>query len=511
MIAIFKPVLFRILLPAALMLMLAVPNLQAQKVTQIEILNADIIRSDKSLGPGAQKLLGNVMFKHEDAIMTCDSAYFYSKTYSMDAFSNVKIEQGDTLFLYGDKLHYEGETKLAQVRRNVKLVDDSTVLVTDYLDYDRVTEIAYYLNGGVITEGDNRLTSEEGYYNTNTEVFNFKDSVVIVNPDYNIYSDTLEYNTKTGISYFFGPTEIIGEENYLYCESGWYDTDNDISLLDKNAYLENEGRTLRGDTLYYDRNNGFGRARSNVELFDSTQNVILRGNYGIYYEEQQLATLTDSALMIQVDGPDSLFIHADTLRSIADTATQSETNILLAYYKVKIYRHDIQGMCDSLAYIEHDSTFHMFGSPVIWADENQITATKIELKTRNEQLHKIYLRDIALLISQEDTAKYNQIRGKSMTGYFRDNDLVRLDVSGNGQTIYYAEDQGVIIGANRAECSDLIIYLEDNKVKKVNYLVQPSGQYYPLDLFPDNMRKLDGFSWNEAWRPLKFSDVFIWK
>ncbi|MDF1570249.1 MAG: OstA-like protein [Bacteroidales bacterium] len=511
MIAIFKPAIFRRFLPAAFILLVAVPSLQAQKVTQIEILNADIIRTDKSLGPGAQKLLGNVMFKHEEAIMTCDSAYFYSKTYSMDAFSNVEIVQGDTLFLYGDKLHYEGETKLAQVRQNVKLINDSTVLVTDYLDYNRVTEIAYYLNGGVITEGDNRLTSEQGYYNTNTEVFNFKDSVVIVNPDYNIYSDTLEYNTKTGISYFFGPTEIIGEENYLYCESGWYDTDKDISLLNKNAYLENESRILRGDTLYYDRNTGFGRARSNVELFDSTQNVILRGNYGIYYEEKQLATLTDSALMIQVDGPDSLFIHADTLRSIADTSSLTDTKILLAYYKVKIYRHDIQGMCDSLAYIEKDSIFHLYGTPIIWADENQITATKIELKTRNEQLHRIFLRDIALLISQEDTAKYNQIRGKSMTGYFRNNDLVRMDVTGNGQTIYYAEDQGIIIGVNRAECSDLIIYLEDNKVKKVNYLVQPSGQYYPLDMFPENQRKLDGFSWNEEWRPLRFSDVYIWK
>lgn len=507
----FKTAITRKLFPAALMLMLAVLNLQAQKVKQIEILNADIIKSDKSLGTGAQKLLGNVRFKHEEAIMSCDSAYFYSKSYSMDAFSNVEIVQGDTLFLYGDRLHYEGESRIAQVRQNVKLIDDSTVLVTNYLDYNRITEIAYYLNGGVITEGDNRLTSEEGYYNTNTEIFNFKDSVVIVNPDYNIYSDTLEYNTKTGISYFFGPTEIIGEENYLYCESGWYDTDKDISLLDKNAYLESESRTLSGDTLYYDRNTGFGRARSNVELFDSTQNVILRGNFGLYYEENKLATLTDSALMIQVDGPDSLFIHADTLRSIADTATQSETSILLAYYKVKIYRHDIQGMCDSLAYIENDSTFHMFGAPVIWADENQITATKIELKTRNEQLHRIYLRDIALLISQEDTAKYNQIRGKSMIGYFRNNDLVRLDVTGNGQTIYYAEDQGIIIGANRAECSDLIIYLEDNKVKRVNYLVQPSGQYYPLDLFPENQRKLDGFTWNEQWRPLDYMDVFKWK
>jgi len=500
----------RILLVSSIFLLTA-STLNGQKVRQIEILNADIIRSDKKLGQGAQKLLGNVRFKHEDAIMFCDSAYFYSKSYSLDAFSNVRVEQGDTLFLYGDKLHYEGETRIAKIRKNVKLVDDSTVLLTDYLDYNRETDIAYYLNGGIINEGENELSSLQGYYYTKTEVFYFKDSVVIINPDYTIYSDTLRYNTKTKISYFFGPTEIIGEENYIYCEGGWYDTDKDISLLNKNAYLKSEGRTLKGDTLYYERNTGYGDAKWNVELYDSAQNLTLKGNKGVYYEQDQLATLSDSALMIQVDGPDSLFVHADTLRSIKDTASTSDSKILLAYYHVKIYRTDLQGMCDSLTYIEKDSIFHLFGTPVIWSDENQITAAKIELENRNKQLHKIYLRNIALLIQKIDTVKYNQIRGKNMLGYFRNNKLVRLDVTGNGQTIYYAEDQGSIIGVNRAECSDLIIYLVDNKVSRVNYLVKPSGKYYPLDLLPANQRFLDGFTWNEAWRPTSSKDVFFWK
>jgi lipopolysaccharide export system protein LptA len=390
-------------------------------------------------------------------------------------------------------------------------VDDSTVLLTEYLDYNRETKVAYYQNGGVINEGENELSSEQGTYFTETEIFNFKDSVVIINPEYTIYSDTIEYDTKTKIAYFFGPTEIIGEENYLYCESGWYDTDLDISLLNKNAFLKSNGRTLNADTLYYEREIGYGRARSNVELFDSAQNVILRGNYGIYYEIDQLVTLTDSALMIQVEGPDSLFVHADTLRTILDTASVNSEKILLAYHHVKIYRHDIQGMCDSLAYFEKDSIFHLFESPVIWTEENQITASKIELQSRDQQLYRIFLRDIALLISKEDSVKYNQIRGKSMKGYFKNNDLIRLDVTGNGQTLYYTEDQGEIIGVNKTECSDLIIYLSDNKVKKVTYLVQPTGKYYPLHLFPENQRYLDGFSWNENWRPLKFTDVFIWK
>lgn len=486
-------------------------DITAQKVRQIEILNADIIEMDEKLGKGAQRLLGNVSFKHEDAIMSCDSAYFYSKTTSLDAFSNVEIVQGDTLFLYGDKLHYEGKSKIAQFRRNVKLVDGETVLLTDYLDYNRETEIAYYLDGGVITEEDNTLSSDQGYYYTETEIFFFKDSVVIINPDYTIYSDTLKYNTGTEIAYFFGPTEIIGDENYIYCESGWYDTNKDISLVSKNTLYTTESRTLRGDTLYYERATGFGRATSNVILTDTAQNIILKGNYGEYDESKETSVLTDSALMIQVDGPDSLFMHADTLRTFTMTDSTGDHRILLGYYKVKFFRDDIQGMCDSLVYIEKDSTFHLYESPVLWSDENQLTAAKIELITKNQQMHRMEMRSTALLASREDSVKYNQIRGKNMTGHFKNNQLVRLDVTGNGQTVYYAEDQGQIIGVNRAECSDLIIYLEDNKVSKVNYLVKPTGIYYPLDLFPSSMRYLDGFSWNEEWRPKSKTDIFRWK
>ncbi len=506
-----KTVHYKKLIPLLIIFLFSGAKLHGQQVRQIEILNADIIKSERSLDSGAQKLLGNVRFRHDDVVMTCDSAYFYSKSYSFDAFSNVVIEQGDTLFLYGDKLHYEGDTRIAMFRRNVRLVNDSTVLTTDFLDYNRETDIAYYHNGGLITEGDNTLSSRLGHYHTQTEIFHFKDSVVIINPDYNIYSDTLQYHSTTKTAYFFGPTEIIGEENYLYCESGWYNTEKDISKMEKNACLISKGRVLRGDTLYYERKAGYGLAKQHVELFDSTQNVYLRGNHGEYYEDLQIALLTDSAYIIQVEDGDSLYIHADTLRSIADTSGVSDEKILLAYNHVKFFRYNIQGMCDSLTYIEKDSTFHLFGSPLLWADENQLTASKIELVNRNEQLHRMYLRDIALLISKEDSTKFNQIRGKSMVGYFTNNNLVQLDVIGNGQTIYYAEDQGRIIGVNRAECTDLIIYLEDNKVKKVNYLVQPSGNYYPLDLIPDNQRTLDGFSWNEKWRPSGFVDIFSWK
>ncbi len=184
-------------------------GLKAQKMTQIEILNAELTAYDIKIGKDATKLVGDVQVKHEEVIMFCDSAYIYRSTNSVDAFNNVRIIQGDTLTLTGTRLYYDGNTKILRVRNNVKLVSKDIVLLTDSLDYHRAEEFAYYRGGGILTQEDSRLTSERGKFYTATEIFHFMDSVVITDPEYTIYTDSLKYDTKTEITYFDGPTEII--------------------------------------------------------------------------------------------------------------------------------------------------------------------------------------------------------------------------------------------------------------------------------------------------------------
>jgi lipopolysaccharide export system protein LptA len=401
--------------------------------------------------------------------------------------------------------------KLARVRHNVKLENKEMTLLTDSLDYDRTAQVASYMGWGILTQEENRLTSGRGRFLVEPEIFYFMDSVVITNPEYTIRTDSMKYDTETEISYFSGPTEILNEGRYIYCENGWFDSQNEISFVTDRAFLVEEGRTLKGDTLYYESQSGFGRANSNVELVDTTENMILKGHYGIYYSDRDYAMVTDSALMIQVDGTDTMYIHADTLRSIQDPDVEEESRILKAYYKVKIYRPDIQVMCDSLVYMEADSAFDFFGEPVLWSEENQLTANHIRVVMADQQLHEMYLTGVAFVASQIDSVKFDQMRGKEMTGYFIDNKLAKIMVSGNGQTIYYADDQGIIIGANKTECSDLIIYLNNNKISRVNYTTQPDGTYFPLAQFPDSESRLADFKWVGEWRPLSWRDVFIWK
>lgn len=484
---------------------------RGQKVTRLEILNAELTAYDIKIGKDARKLIGNVQLRHEDVFMSCDSAYFYSATGSVDAFSRVTVIQGDTLTLTGDLAHYNGETKIARVRNNVKLVNNDLTLTTDILDYFRLEGVATYSEGGILSQGEQRLTSERGRFMLDEEIFFFMDSVIITDPEYRIITDSLKYDTQTEVSYFFGPTEIITEERYIYCEKGWYDSKKDISFVTDHASMKEDGRLLKGDTLYYEAENGFGRARSNVELYDSTRNTTLRGHFGLYYSETETSMVTDSALMIQVDGSDTMYVHADTLRSIVNPDLEEKNRILKAYYKVKIFRRDMQVMCDSLVYIEADSTFSFHGEPVLWSDENQLTSEKMEVVMAQQKLYRMYLTGISLIISQKDSSSFDQMRGKKMTGFFTDNKLTRIHVEGNGQTVYYAVDQGEIVGANLTKCSDMMIYLKDNRVQKINYITQPDGTYYPLRLLPAEEAKLQDFRWVEQWRPMDYLDVFRWK
>ena len=161
---------------------------------------AENLSFDQERIADAQILKGDVLFRHDDALMYCDSAYFYENTNSLDAYGHVRLVQGDTLLGFGDKLFYDGNTKLARLRRHVKLIhgradENPTVLTTDSLNYDRAAGVAYYYTGGTVKDSLNTLTSVRGNYRPNTKQAVFSKKVVLENPKFTLTSDTLLYNS----------------------------------------------------------------------------------------------------------------------------------------------------------------------------------------------------------------------------------------------------------------------------------------------------------------------------
>ena len=466
---------------------------------------------NKDIYQDGPRILGNVVMNHDSAFLYCDSAYINEAANKVIAYGNVRIKLSDTLNLYSDSLRYDGNTKIANAYSNVRLIDNQTTLTTDTLIYNRNTQIAQYDYWGKIVSDKNNLVSHHGYYYTDKKEFFFKDKVIMINPDGNMYSDTLMYNTVTETSYFFGPSHIISKDKQdsIYCENGWYNTLLDVTRFRDRARIYHEATFLTGDSMYYDRKNGFGQVFRKALMVDTVQNIILMGNYGEIHRENGFAFMTDSAVSVLVDKKDSLFMHADTVRATFDSA-QNIKNVF-CYYKVKFFRHDLQGMCDSLTYQSIDSSMTMYHQPVIWSDSNQLSADSIRLTMHNGQADSLKLYSSAFIVSKDDTGSYNQIKGRNVLAKFRNNDLYKINVIGNAQTIYFArEEDKSLIGINMAVSSEMLIFLENNQLKSITYLNSPDAHLYPEKSVPPNERKLKNFKWEEKRRPLKKQDIFVW-
>ena len=481
-----------------------------QKTRQILVTGNQLVH-DASMGDNVQLILGNVVITHGNVIMYCDSAYQYNDSNRVEAYNNIHVIQNDSVHLYGDYLEYEGNIGLVRVRRNVRLVKTTMTLTTEYLDYDRNDDIAYYFNGGKIIDGNNTLTSKLGYFYTNNNEVFFKDSVIAQNEKYTIFSDTLMYNTISKVTKILGPTFIVGQDNLIYSEDGYYDTFNDIANLRKNSYVEGKNSLLKGDTIFYARKSGFGEVFGNMELIDTANNVIIKGNYGYYNEITKKAFAIKKATLLQIYHGDTLFLHADTLRvdPVQDTIKNTQSKLIRAYHHVKFFRQNLQGRCDSMVYDFRDSVNIFYKEPVLWAMGNQMTAQIIKLHIRNQTIYKAELESGAFIIAPDDTLFFNQLKGKNMVGYIKDNNLYKIDVEGNAQTIYYPRDNGFVIGANKAESSNMTIYLDQGRINDIIMRNAPKGTLKPPVFLTEEESSLTGFRWLENYKPKNKNDIYI--
>jgi lipopolysaccharide export system protein LptA len=476
----------------------------------IKIKQADFLKYDKNLGEKVQRLIGNVILEHDSTLLYCDSAYWHELTNSFEGFGNVHIKASDTLNIYSDFMNYDGNSKIAELKNRVRMVDAKATLYTEHLWYDRLKRTAYYLTGGRIVDTSNELISRRGYYYTGLRQAYFRDSVVLINKNYTMTSDTLKYHTETEMAWFLGPTIITSRENLIYCENGWYDTRTDKSQFTDDAYMITKEQKLTGDTLFYDRFTGYGTARRNVLLTDTVQDIMIFGNYAEFHKQEGFSFVTDSAMAVLVDKEDSLFLHSDTLWVLFDSAQNAK--FMLGYHHVKFFREDMQGKCDSMAYNLKDSTIFLYKEPVLWSGKNQMTADSIHLTLSNGQMDTLALINSCFIISMDDTIHkntFNQVKGKVMTGYFTNNKLDAIRVFGNAESLYYVrEDNGDLIGINKTTSSNMNIYLSENEVRIITPVKNVDAHMYPENEVPTEERILKGFSWNMDKRPSGKTDIF---
>lgn len=488
------------LLAVASLLFLSLAS-YAQKVEKVDLKNADNL-----IGvPGKQILVGNVVFQQQETTIYCDSAYFYRKENSIDAFGNVKIVDGDSVTVTSRRLEYDGNTKQAKLRQNVVFTKLATAtLYTDFLDYDRPRSQAQYYNGGRLVDSINVLTSRKGYYDVNNNMASFKKDVHVTNPDYTMTSDSLQYNSRTKVIYFRTETKVADKDGgtFIY-EGGEYNTITRRSDFAK-GMAETESYALVGKDYKLDDLRKVYHVSGDVVMTHKQENLTIYGQRVDYHKANGVAKVYDKAWLAKVtDDNDTLFISADTLVSI-DSQDPSKKR-LLAYNNVKIFKKDLQGSADSVEYRSADSTIYMYRDPVLWAEGNQMTADSIQLLIQNNTINRIFLNRRAFVISRDTVMNFNQIKGRRMVAEFSNNQIRRVLVEGNGESIYFAlnEESSTYIGMNKIVCSNIIIRFHDGKVHNLSFYVNPDANFVPPhELKPEN-KKLKDFSWRDDVRPTR--------
>lgn len=513
---------------------------EESKVSLVFLEHSETLSFDEKRLPDVQILKGDVRFRHDSALMFCDSAYFFEKQNSLHAFGHVHLLQGDSIEGFGDVLYYNGNTKMARFRKRVKLIhNDATTLTTDSLNYDRAHDIAYYFSGGMIEDSLNILTSRWGQYTPDNNQAIFRNNVKLVNPNFVLTADTLCYNTKSYQADLVGPTKIVyDKETTILSKNGWYNTSTEKSmLLDRSQIIHTDGTTLTGDTIYYDKVIGFGRVLGNMQSLDSANQMTLYGDKGEIWEDDNHGYVTDSAML--VDWSDSAmysYMHADTLFTeeipfqvsklipqdsiLVDSVWQAQKPDTLwidtayrqirAYYNVRIYRENMQSVCDSMRYNGKDSILSMYGNPVCWHSENQLSADSIHIYVKDGTINYLHGIGNTIAIKREGAEEFNQLAGKEMIAYVKDGDVYLVDVQGNAETIFYPrEEDGTYLGVNKTQSSFVKLYLENRQIHHVVFTTSTTGVMIPINQTTEGETRLATFFWAENERPVKPGDILL--
>ena len=485
-----------------------------QSDSRIHLLHADELFFDKAKNPDAQILRGHVRFRHDGVILTCDSACYYEDNNSFDAFGHVRMNQADTLTLTSRVLFYDGADQMARARYDVVLTHRKSKLYCDSLDYDRLYDLGYFFQGGKLVDQDNTLTSEWGQYSPATREAVFNYNVDLHNPDFTLLSDTLHYNTGTAIARIVGPSNIDNGDNHIYSERGYYDTKNDRARLLDRSVMTNQGKTLVGDSVWHDDKTGISKAYYNVVYTDTVNRNKLTCEYGEYNDVTGYAMCTDRAVSIDYSQRDSLFMHADTFKIYTfNINTDSVYRKIHAYNKVRAYRIDVQAVCDSLVYNSLDSCMTMYHDPIVWNGNQQLVGDEILVFMKDSVIDHAHVIDNGFSIEQlPDRENYNQISSKEMFAYFRNGEIDEAQAKDNVLIIYYPVDEAdsSLIGLNYTETTELRMFMENRKMKKI-WMPKAEGTLYPMSQIPPEKKQLPGYAWYDYIRPISRYDIFNWR
>ena len=470
---------------------------------------------------------GNVQFLHQGSTLTADEVIFYREQNFVKAIGNVKLQNADGSVITSGEMEYDGNTQKGIARKNVVLTDPGQTIKTEILYYDRVSNNAYFNTGGTIAKDGNVMYTKSANYDLNSRIIDFTGNVKIDNAEYTVEGVNIVQNQNTNTATFNGPTTITNKKNpsnLIYTEKGNYNMNSKEVYLKKNSRIHYNDKILTGDDLYFNQITGFGTGKGNVTLRDPKEKRYMKGGYGEIYEKKDSAMMTDKPYAVKILEKDSMYFSAEKLlayQKIDSTNPLKKKSFLRAYKKARMFKTNIQLRTDSLSFNETDGIMHLNGNPIAWSDEKQVTGDKIEayFDTEKEYIDSLRVIGNAFAISKADSLnkkdEFNQVKGKLMIVYYKENQINLAKVIGNAQAITYADDTNEKtkeverIGVALSTCGTIEALFEDRRVQIISCNVGANTDIYPMSKISREKRFFTDYNWNTKDRLRKWQDIFL--
>lgn len=513
---------------------------------------------------GVVTFLGPTLINSDTSQIYCESGFYDTEKNLAEFTQNAQFLKGKQEAIAG-KITYNGEKKEYTLEGDALYRDGETRATADIIRYDEANDKTILQGNARYRDGKQNIESSEIIYDSANESFATKGRSFISDPPQILEADEVDYNSQLGLGVADGNViwRDTAQNLTIKCEHADYNKETDyfrasggrpllITLMDDDSLFMTSD-TLVSLTRHKQKKEGIATSTvldttslvNNLRNFqvDSTGAVVQTDSLNV----DTLLTLKqdiDSTLVVQENFPDSLIAETDSLLTVSkdtvlttkttNNSTQTATNIsilpdtttitldtlsaqtedttrlLLAYNDVRIFKSNLQAVCDSLVYNTTDSLFIFHKNPIIWSDTSQFYADTVSMRLKNKKIDKIYLYNNAFIINSPDEIFFNQIKGRNITAFFKDEELRRMKVVGNAESIYYAQDEDkAYIGMNKTDASEMMVYFGNNEVERIKFISNPTALLTPMLQIQPTAMKMEGFIWEEKRRPRTFADLFL--
>ncbi len=463
------------------------------------------------------------------------------------------ITQRDNL-MESDRGIFNGDSSTITFAGHVAMRNDNYRIRTDSVSYHLDDEVVTFLTKTYIWDKDRDfLTADRGNYVRATETYHFTRDAYAMTADQEFWADTMDYESavrrvvmRRNIQILDTAQRAVGLGDFGFYDDSLqngmltdrpavilYDTVSTASdtLSPESSPSPPDSAFARADTIFfhsYPPGKSKPKSKPAVPAAAADTSAFVVQGLADSLRSDSLPPRDSMAgrRTIGVEeppaplAPDSTFTAAEAADSLprplppADSAggrKDTLERVIRGRQNVKLWRTDAQGVCDSLTAYSVDSMASLFGRPLIWNGSSQLTADRIDVYSRNEELDYAEFIGSPFITQQVERADtlFNQAQGRLLQAWFRNNEIERAIMTGNVMNYYYMGDDSLPPDKFAViSCGSLTIDFEDREPVHMIWGGQGDWHIDPIDKIPAGQsQRLSGFSWEPDRRPRDRYDI----